>query len=992
LSGEGEILAARGARGCPDIVTKDEYRPPTNETSLGAMAPSFEGGKAESPRARPAEAGFAAVAAIAARLLGVSCARVLMHDALQTEGEFERHMAMRALERGGVLLVADVAKEPGLPPAPGGIRFYAGAPLVARDGRRFGVLAVMDRAPRAALGDEDLRHLERLARLLVDEIELTAELGSRRLAEARLKLANDITDAALAAPDFKAAITACLEGAAEHVGAEVAFARALSPRTGKLEIEADYLSPAAAEFAALHRRLRATGIAPQESVIAGMIDAPHPLVIPDVGKIDTRGIPLLDAARAHGLNCLATIPCENRGSVLWLTFLFRRAPADLAGVTDTLTSLTGRVRDLLARKQSEEQIALLQSVVLHTGDGVVISEAGEPGGLLRILYVNPAFTRMTGLTAEAVRDRPAAELAAPQSEEFTLRRLAAIVKRPRSLNVGMHLRRQDGTLFWAEIDVTPVADAQGAIRRWIAVIRDRTDRKAAEDALRREKDFSEFLIRRTTEGILVFDRDFRITLWNPGLEAITGIAAADAAGQNAFALLPFLQGTAGERAMRGTLSGAESSFFDQRYAIPATGRRGFYEAHFSPLKSSASGIMGGIGFLRETTERRRMEEELRQSQKMEAVGQLTGGIAHDFNNMLTVIAGNLELLEGRLKGDARLMRLVTSAGLAASRAEKLTQQLLTFSRRQQLRPQAVDLNQIVIGMDEMLHRTVGETIEIRTLLAADLKPALADRNQIETALLNLVLNARDAMPSGGGITIETANVDAGRSHAELPPGAYAMLSIADTGLGMSEHVLAHVFEPFFTTKEIGKGTGLGLAQVYGFITQSAGHVRIASKEGQGTVVRLYLPRAEAALGGGGQAQAREDLFRGSETVLVVEDDDGVRDFAASVLRERGYRVLEASTGDAALPILDAHPEIDLLFTDVVMPGRLNGADLARAARQLRPTLAVLFTSGYTTRFLEKEWPAEEAELLRKPYRSIDLAERVRVILDRAQKVDGAPVR
>jgi PAS domain S-box-containing protein len=514
---------------------------------------------------------------------------------------------------------------------------------------------------------------------------------------------------------------------------------------------------------------------------------------------------------------------------------------------------------------------------------------------------------------------------------------------------------------------------------------DVTSSKLAEEALRREKDFSEFLIKSTTEGILVFDRAFRVTVWNPGIEAITGLTPEQAMGRSAFEVLPFLVGTAGEGAMRGALEGHEASFFDQRYAVPATGRNGFYEAYFSPLMSSGRAVTGGIGFLRETTERRRIEDALRQSQKMEAVGQLTGGIAHDFNNMLTVIAGNLELLEGKLAGEGRLMRLVTSAALAASRAEKLTQQLLTFSRRQQLRPQPVDFNQIIIGMDDLLHRTVGETIEIRTVLSPELWPALADRNQLETALLNLVLNARDAMPAGGRVMLETSNVEVGRGHAELAPGAYAMLGISDTGLGMSEHVLAHVFEPFFTTKEVGKGTGLGLAQVYGFINQSSGHVKLESREQRGTTVRLYLPRAEGVADSDLFAPVRDQPYRGSETVLVVEDDHGVREFAASVLRELGYRVLEASNGDLALEVLEHEDEVDLLFTDVVMPGRLNGADLARAARRTRPSLRILFTSGYTTRLLEKEWPAEAVELLRKPYRSIDLAERVRAILDRSDQ-------
>jgi PAS domain S-box-containing protein len=544
-----------------------------------------------------------------------------------------------------------------------------------------------------------------------------------------------------------------------------------------------------------------------------------------------------------------------------------------------------------------------------------------------------------------------------------------------------HPCEQRGWRRWYRLMAAPLAMGQSAGA--VVMHLDVTASKLAEEALRREKEFSEFLIKSSTEGIVVFDREFRITLWNPGMERITGMTVDRVLGQRIFDVLSYLVGTVGEAAMRSTLDGRETSLYDQRYAVAESGRDGNYDGFFSPLYSRGREVIGGIGFLRETTERRRIEDALRQSQKMEAVGQLTGGIAHDFNNMLTVIAGNLELLEGKLGDEPRLLRLVTSAALAASRAEKLTQQLLTFSRRQQLRSQPIDFNQIVIGMDDLLHRTVGEHIEIRKQLAAELWPALADPNQIETALLNLILNARDAMPGGGHITIETGNTEVVAGHREFSPGAYAVLSVTDTGQGMSDEVLAHVFEPFFTTKEVGKGTGLGLSQVYGFVKQSAGHVKVDSRVGGGTTVRLYLPRAEGAVGAAEGTPMREQQYRGSECVLVVEDDHGVRDFAVSVLRELGYQVLEAANGDTALDVLGGAPEVDLLFTDVVMPGVLSGADLAKAALERRPELRVLFTSGYTTRLVEKEWPDRRLELLRKPYRSIDLAERVRAVLNGA---------
>ncbi|HEX7970217.1 MAG TPA: PAS domain S-box protein [Stellaceae bacterium] len=1009
-----------------------------------------------------------------------------------------------------------------------GISFYAGAPLITSDGYRLGTLCVMDYRPRPDISAEDGEHLARLADIVVAELELraakrqlSAELSSRGLAESRLKLLNELTEAALEATDFKTAIRACLHLIAEQVGADCAFAHGLAPHATRLELEAEYKAPGVDAEAYLDF-IRRFPIRADNSLTGEAVLHQRLIAVGDLATVDMRRFPACRQGVEHGFRSWLGVPFENAGAKFGLTFLFRRALRDMSQVAETIHSLSAKVRDLLARKQAEERIALLQSVVLHANDAVMITEAGSGGAEApRIVYVNRSFSTMTGYPIDEVLGRTPELLQGPATDPETSERVRAALARWEPVRVEMINYRKDSSNFWAEMDIAPVADANGWYTHWIAILRDTTARKQAEErlrereltlrqlahqqaaiidalpahvalldregrilsvsrswhdfaaasgidapapvgrsyfefcatncwaelgpaiaeglsavlagqqpqlsidhpsdqggwrrwyrlmaaplaagqaagavvmhfdvtsnklaeeALRREKEFSEFLIKSSSEGIVVFDREFRVTLWNPGIERITGVSVDQVLGRRIFDVLPYLVDTVGEAAMRSTLEGRETSLYDQRYAIAASGRDGYYDAFFSPLYSRGREVIGGIGFLRETTERRRVEDALRQSQKMEAVGQLTGGIAHDFNNMLTVIAGNLELLEGKLGDEPRLLRLVSSAALAASRAEKLTQQLLTFSRRQQLRSQAIDFNQIVIGMDDLLHRTVGEHIEIRKQLAPELWPALADPNQIETALLNLILNARDAMPGGGHITIETGNAEFAAGHREVAPGPYAILSVSDTGQGMSEEVLAHVFEPFFTTKEVGKGTGLGLSQVYGFVKQSAGHIKIESRVGVGTTVRLYLPRAEGAVGTTGVMPMRDQQYRGSECVLVVEDDHGVRDFAVSVLRELGYQVLEAPSGDAGLDILDVTPDIDLLFTDVVMPGTLSGADLAKAALERRPELSVLFTSGYTTRLVEKEWPASTVELLRKPYRSIDLAARVRSVLNRA---------
>jgi PAS domain S-box-containing protein len=1087
------------------------------------------------------EAAFDRVTALAARLFRTPIALIGFVDRERQWFKSRVGIAVSEMARettlcdgivrgGDIAIVPDLSRDARYCDTPAvrerGIRFYAAAAVVTSDGHRIGTVGVMDHRPRPDIAAEDGEALTQLAAMVMSELELRltkrrlgSELSSRSLAESRLKLLNELTEAALDTPDFKTAIGTCLHIIAERVGADCAVAYGLRPNATRLELEAEYTAPGldADAFLDFLRRLPTHG---DNSRTGEAVLHQRLVAVSDLSSLDSHRFPVSRTAADHGFRSWLGVPFENAGAKFGLTFLFRRPLRDMSQVAETIHSLSGKVRDLLARKQTEERIALLQSVVLHANDAVMITEANAAAGNApRIVYVNRSFSVMTGYPEDEILGRAPDFLHGPDTDLESSERVRTAAARWEPVRVEMINYRKDRSKFWAEMDIAPMADANGWYTHWIAILRDTTARKQseerlrerelrlqqladqqaaildalpahvalldrdgsilsvsrswhdfavasgidaptpvgrnylefgasncwaelgpaiteglaallagrlpqfsidhpsdqggwrrwyrfmaaplvigrsagavvmhldvtsnklAEEALRREKEFSEFLIKSSTEGIVVFDREFRITLWNPGMERITGLTVDRVLGQRMFDALAYLVGTVGEAAMRSTLTGRETSLYDQRYAIAESGREGNYDGFFSPLYSRGREVIGGIGFLRETTERRRIEDALRQSQKMEAVGQLTGGIAHDFNNMLTVIAGNLELLEGKIGDEPRLLRLVTSAALAASRAEKLTQQLLTFSRRQQLRSQPIDFNQIVIGMDDLLHRTVGEHIEIRKQLAAELLPALADPNQIETALLNLILNARDAMPSGGHITIETSNAEMAAGHREFSPGAYAVLSVSDTGQGMSDDVLAHVFEPFFTTKEVGKGTGLGLSQVYGFVKQSAGHVKIESRVGRGTTVRLYLPRAEGAIGPTDGLPIREPQYRGSECVLVVEDDHGVRDFAVSVLRELGYHVLEAANGDAALELLGDGAGIDLLFTDVVMPGTLSGADLAKAALERRPELRVLFTSGYTTRLVEKEWPGRTLELLRKPYRSIDLAARIRGVLN-----------
>lgn len=391
--------------------------------------------------------------------------------------------------------------------------------------------------------------------------------------------------------------------------------------------------------------------------------------------------------------------------------------------------------------------------------------------------------------------------------------------------------------------------------------------------------------------------------------------------------------------------------------------------------------------LEEVEARTRIENALRQSQKMEAVGQLTGGIAHDFNNMLTTVIGPLEVLEARLgESDPRIKRCISMAQEGARRAAELTKRLLAFSRKQPLQPVQVDANALIVGMSDLITRSLGSSIRLETVQHADLWWTKVDPNQLENVILNLAVNARDAMPHGGRLRIQTENYDGGEDTEgaahDLPAGQYIAIEVSDTGTGMTPEVLAKAFDPFFTTKAVGQGTGLGLSQVYGFVAQSTGHIKLASDPGRGTTVRIYLPRLTQvedlpvpAPSPSPSTEVRQEL------VLVVDDEPAVLEFSSTALAELGYRILTADSAATALKILQARQDIDLLFTDVVMP-ETSGHQLAQAAKALHPQLKVLYTSGYTRDEVMQDGALDQGiHLLAKPYSIDEMAKRVRLVIE-----------
>ena len=600
----------------------------------------------------------------------------------------------------------------------------------------------------------------------------------------------------------------------------------------------------------------------------------------------------------------------------------------------------------------------------------------------RIIDVNDRWLDLFGYRRDEVIGRPIYDLYEAADMAEREKRWREIIEQGTVRDMSRRCIAEDGTRFDALVSSTVERDADGRFVRVITTVTDISARRRAEEAARRAQRFAELLIESSTEGIIVKDRTLRITTWNPAMEAISGKMRADVVGRPGAEVFPELSNTALDQAWRDALEGRTTTLQDQYFEMSAPVRAAFFDQTFAPLRDAEGAIVGALSIVRDTTERHRLEEVLRQSQKMEAVGQLTGGIAHDFNNLLTIILGNLETVQRRMPR-AELRGFVDSAIRGAERAATLTQRLLAFSRRQPLAPRPLDVNRLVGGISDLLLRVIGERVAVETVLASNIWRISADANQLESAILNLAVNARDAMPEGGKLTIETANVTFDGTNPEIASGQYVMIAVRDIGQGMTPEIRAHAFEPFFTTKETGRGSGLGLSQVYGFVKQSGGHITIGSEPGQGTTVRLYLPRLPADDAGDEVPPARRaaPAAGSNEAILAVEDDEQVLEHTSRLLRELGYRVIEARDGSAALAALERERDVALLFTDVGLPGGLNGRQLADEALRRRPRLKVLFTTGYARDAITTDGTLEPGlQLIAKPFSYSGLAAKIRDVL------------
>jgi PAS domain S-box-containing protein len=553
--------------------------------------------------------------------------------------------------------------------------------------------------------------------------------------------------------------------------------------------------------------------------------------------------------------------------------------------------------------------------------------------------------------------------------------------------------RKDGSCFWANVVITTSYDTEGKLIGFGKIVRDISDKKAAHDAMQESERKFRLLVQSVTDyAIYMLSPQGNITNWNLGAQRIKGYSAAEVIGSS-FSRFYTKEDAAAGLPQRGLeVAAREGKFETEGWRVRRDGSRFWAHVVIDAIHDDDGTLVGFAKITRDVTERRRASELLEktqaalfQSQKMEAIGKLTGGVAHDFNNVLQVLRGNLELLESRHGHDPWSRERVDKAIEAVERGAKLASHLLAFGRRQALRPVVVDLAGVLRSMDDLLRRALGETIQVETMVSAGLWNTLVDVHQLENVILNLAINARDAMPRGGKLILELSNAMLDDQYVssvpDVSPGQYVMLAVTDTGTGMAADVAAQAFEPFFTTKSDGEGTGLGLSMAYGFIKQSGGHIKIYSEIEHGTTIKIYLPRSlddAAAL-----LPLRHSAVSagGNETVLVVEDDRRVQSTVVDILSQLGYVILKADDAQSALEIIHSGVHIDLLFTDMVMPGPLRSMEMAKQAVRFIPHLKVLFTSGYTQNALAHVGRLDPGmELLSKPYSREQLAHKMRHML------------
>jgi two-component system cell cycle sensor histidine kinase/response regulator CckA len=638
-----------------------------------------------------------------------------------------------------------------------------------------------------------------------------------------------------------------------------------------------------------------------------------------------------------------------------------------------------RVEATGAASYAVEMLRKLSRAVEQSPASVVITDTKGD-----IEYVNPKFTAVTGYSLNEVLGMNPRILKSGELSPDVYRELWETITAGREWRGEFHNRRKDGGLFWERASISPVFDEARKITNFVAVKEDITERKLAQEALAAKESHFRSLIENAQDVITIIDAGGTIRFQSPAAERILGRPPGEFVGRN---ILEFLHPDDAPGVQETLRRGIESPEAPRKSTFRFRHANGSWRSLEAVGKLlPGEGIPEVVVNSRDVTESRALEEQLRQAQKMEAIGRLAGGIAHDFNNLLTVITGYTALAAARLNPDGPPQPELVEIEKAAQRATDLTRQLLAFSRKQVLQPRVVNLNRLVGDTERMLRRVIGEEIELVTSLAEPLGSVKADMGQIVQVLLNLAVNARDAMPKGGKLAIETSEIDLDPSytafHFDVPAGRYVRLAVSDTGTGMDAKTLSHAFEPFFTTKEAGKGTGLGLSTVYGIVKQSGGHVSVYSEPAMGTTFKIYLPLVNEAPEGRAASPSSALQAGGTETILIVEDEEAVRRLICRSLDARGFKTLPADGGSAALLVCEQYDgEIHLMLTDVVMP-QMRGTELARRAAPLRPGMKVLFMSGYTDDAIVQSGVLDPGtSFLQKPFTPRSLAAKVREVLD-----------
>ena len=643
--------------------------------------------------------------------------------------------------------------------------------------------------------------------------------------------------------------------------------------------------------------------------------------------------------------------------------------------------------DISERKAAEDALqeseARFRDVVDAASDWI-----WEQDENLRFTYFSDRFREVTGRSDQEMLGKTRLELLAPDDEDVWAAHLADLTARRPFRNFRYSYIRPSGERLYQSVSGVPIFDPDGTFRGYRGTGTDLTAEVETEEALRRSETRFHGAFETAVHGMALTAPDGRFLEVNPALCRMLGYPDTELRRRSYESVVHPEDLAKGLDHLGRMQAGEIRSFQHEERWVRSDGDTAWVLASVALVADAAGAPDHLVWQLLDLTERKQADERLRQSQKMEAIGQLTGGVAHDFNNLLTVILGNARLLERRFGDDAQSGKMAESISKAAKRGAELVQHLLAFSRKQTLETQAVQVGELVQGMHAMLRRTLEVDIKITSRIGDDLHDALVDPNQLESALLNLSVNARDAMAQGGTLTIEVANFRAGEApvaaDVNLAPGRdYVAIAVSDTGTGIPPEQIKQIFEPFFTTKEVGKGTGLGLSMVFGFIQQSGGQIHVESEVGRGTMFTLYLPAVEAQEDRPTcAAAANGEEPRGCETILVVEDEADVRHLATVILRGLGYSVIAAENGPDALGVLNQPTDIDLLFTDLVMPGGMNGKELATVAMQQRPGLKVLFTTGYSSGILsEARDVGDDGTVITKPYDDEDLSRKVREILD-----------